>query len=925
MIAYTLLLALTTTVAPQNPPSTLSAPLAFEVHETALVARSAGSALAIDRAGATLRVVTAAGQTLDSRCELVAANPDATLLGRQPTPRRVNRLLGNDPARWQIGVRTVAQAVIAGAWTGIDAVWHGRNGELEYDFVVAAAADPALIRLRFAGQSPRLGDDGSLRLRTARGDIVHRAPLAWQQSDGLTEPVEVRFVLEADDTVTFAIGDYDAGRELVIDPVVTFASLLDGSGADQQARIAVDALGQAVVAGYTASLDMPVQNAAFAARNGSTDIFVAKFTADGSDVLYATYLGGSGGENPGGVAVLPSGAAVIACRTASLDYPLANAAFPNPLGFGQRAAISVLSDTGGLLWSTYYGRPAGGTFAPCQDVATGPAGEVVICGYTADFDLVTHQGTYQATRLGAAFDGYVAKFSAGGGFVGATYLGSVASTTIEPRDITVAADGRIAIGGRTRSVIPAGTVGGAQTTFGGGIWDAFVAVFDSSLTSLTYSSLHGGSRDESEHLLEQIGVAFAANGDVVLCGHTESTDLPVTANAMQSAFGGVLDGFIARFDTGGAGGLVYATYLGGNQSDGLADIVMDAAGRYCVVGHTRSPSGLPFVGAVHTLTATPTFSNAYVGILAADGSRLEFSTPFGNNSDEVGEGIGLGPDNSIYIGGNCTSSGFPTTSGAYQAQPAPISSRALFAVRLDIPGDECTAAVPVVVGTNGPHSNAGTTASATAWPCGAGTRLDMWFTFTASCTAPFTFSTCTPTRDFDTVLEVFGGDCAALSSLGCSDDACGSGSRLTVNLTQNTTYRLRVGGDNAAIGSFDLTVEPGTGAGSLTTIPHGCAALTFAVTGPPRIGGTLTSTLSGHGGAPFVGFGFNLTPSVFCGCTLGHDWAAVLFGASQPLAIPCHPSFIGAQIGTQGADLGGPGGCANPPFALSDTVIITIG
>ncbi|MGE3174442.1 MAG: hypothetical protein AB7O97_17560 [Planctomycetota bacterium] len=243
-------------------------------------------------------------------------------------------------------------------------------------------------------------------------------------------------------------------------------------------------------------------------------------------------------------------------------------------------------------------------------------------------------------------------------------------------------------------------------------------------------------------------------------------------------------------------------------------------------------------------------------------------------------------------------------------------------------GDDCATAIPVVLGLNGPFDNGAASASAPAWPCAFGTRLDLWFEFTANCTAPTTFYTCTATRTVDTVLEVFSGGCGALTSLGCNDDmggGCGLASSLTVPLTAGQTYLARIGGYNGAIGSFDLVVECGTGTGSFTPGVSGCGPTSFSVTGQPHIAGTVTATLTGNTGLPFIGYGFNLTPVPFCGCTFGHEWAASFFATSVSLTIPCDPAFIGVPFGLQGADFGGVGGCPSPQLGLSNSVTVTIG
>lgn len=243
------------------------------------------------------------------------------------------------------------------------------------------------------------------------------------------------------------------------------------------------------------------------------------------------------------------------------------------------------------------------------------------------------------------------------------------------------------------------------------------------------------------------------------------------------------------------------------------------------------------------------------------------------------------------------------------------------------PTDECVNAAAIGTGVNGPFSTQFATTSAPAWPCGGGGN-DCWFVFVPGCTAPHTFSTCTANRTFDTTLEIFDGSCAALNALGCNDDAggaCGLGSALTVSMVAGTPCFLRVGGFGGQTGTFDLTAIVGTGTGSISQSGPGCGPTTISVTGSPAIGGAITTQLGSVVGAPFIGLGFNVTNSPFCGCVIGHDWAAANFGTTHVLNVPCDPVFIGSQVGIQGADFFGVGGCPAPRLTLTSTWRVVIG
>jgi hypothetical protein len=245
-----------------------------------------------------------------------------------------------------------------------------------------------------------------------------------------------------------------------------------------------------------------------------------------------------------------------------------------------------------------------------------------------------------------------------------------------------------------------------------------------------------------------------------------------------------------------------------------------------------------------------------------------------------------------------------------------------------VANDHCINAIAVNHGVNGPFTNVNSTTSTPTWPCGLGGN-DVWFRYTATCTCPHTFTTCTPTRTYDTTIQVFEGGCGGLSALGCNDDAggaCGLGSRLTVPLVSGQTYHVRVGGFSSATGSFDLTVEQGTGTGSIVITPPACGPATISVTGAPHIGGSVTTTIGGTGpGLPLIGYGFFPGSGAFCGCNIGHNWLLSIVGTVHTLGIPCDPALIGVLLGIQGAGLGTPGGCPNPMVSITNLATVTIG
>jgi hypothetical protein len=198
------------------------------------------------------------------RIKLIGANTKAQVSGFDELSSKSNYFIGNYPKNWRINVPNYARVKYASVYSGVDLVYYGNQRQLEYDFVLAAKADPRQIELDFNGANRLwLDTDGNLIVSIAGGEIIEHKPLIYQDINGIRRQVAGGYELKKGQTVGFKLARYDNHRGLTIDPGLVYSTYLGGSNDDFGGGVAVDSAGNAYVAGDTFSTDFPTTPRAF--------------------------------------------------------------------------------------------------------------------------------------------------------------------------------------------------------------------------------------------------------------------------------------------------------------------------------------------------------------------------------------------------------------------------------------------------------------------------------------------------------------------------------------------------------------------------------------------------------------------------------------------------------------------------------------
>lgn len=592
------------------------------------------------------------------RISLDKANPAPEVTAQNELPGRSNYFSGNDAQSWRTDVQTFARVHYKDVYPGVDQIFYGNGRQLEYDFIVAPHRDAKQIALNFEGvEKIKLDDSGELILQLKDGEVRQHKPFIYQEADGERKEIAGNYVLKNETQVGFEIGEYDASKSLVIDPVLVYSTYLGGTGYDSGDDIAVDNAGNAYIVGSASLVNFPTTPGAYQTVPPGT--FVAKLNPAGTALVYSTYLTGGGGV---AIEVDAAGNAYVAGSASSPSFPITPGAFQTSPG-GFDVSLTKLNVAGNAL---IYSSRFGGDYDDfVRDIALDAAGNAYLAGWTKNptpistFPVVN---AFQPNYGGGNNDGFVTKVNATGtALVYSTYLGAgeVLNTTDDwAEGIAVDSAGSAYVTGYTYSPDFPVTQGAYDRERCG--LDAFVTKFAPDGRTLVYSTFFGGCARE-----QGMGIAVDGAGNAFVAGITESNDMPTTAGAFQRT--GSFDAFVMKLNPAGSA-LVYSTYLGGDDVDRGWGLAIDNSGNAVVTGDTKSRD-FPITNALY-----PTYrggaSDAFVTKLNPTGTALVFSTYLGGSLTDEGRGIATQGNGNVFVTGNTSAYNFPTTAGAFQTQNA---------------------------------------------------------------------------------------------------------------------------------------------------------------------------------------------------------------------------------------------------------------
>lgn len=551
-----------------------------------------------------------------------------------PSKEYYNFFLGNDTSQWASRAYAFAEVVYPDLYLGIDLRISSVNQNLKYDFIVKPAAYAGQVQIEINGADQLYLDHGNLIMATSVGYLIEKKPFTYQVIDGQKCEVKSEYVLH-NNTLSFRFPEgYDACYELVIDPLLIF-STFSGSSADNWGSTATPGergtlYSSGIVNNSSFGGSFPASPGAFQTTyGGNYDIAILKYDSTGSQLLYASYLGGSGNETPHSLVMDERTQDLIVLgTTSSFDFPTTASAFSSVFNGGVPLGTNVIQYFSGS--------------------------DIVLSRISRDGDQLkasTYLGGSQNDGLNQPGSPLVRNY-------GDEMRGDVITDSL----------GNIYISSVTNSPDFPG-VNSFSTTYRGGGSDAVVVKMDAMLTQIIWSAFIGGNNFDASHTIK-----FDSTYAIYLGGGTASADFPTTSNSYQSLIAGGVDGWMMKISSEGDS-IAYSTFTGTSGFDQVYFIDLDKNGDVYTYGQTNG--NFPTTPGVYSNANSGQFVQKFNGEL----NTLIFSTRFGS-------GIGI-PNisptaflvndcNNLYMSGwgglingglgywNSSTSGMPVTNDALQ-------------------------------------------------------------------------------------------------------------------------------------------------------------------------------------------------------------------------------------------------------------------
>lgn len=505
--------------------------------------------------------------------------------GEKPASYYLNYYIGNENS-WATRVQPFEAMYYSDLYDQIDLRYYSNAGNLKYDFIIHPNGNVSNIAFNINGANKLTLENGALHIQTSLGIIKELAPFAYQIINGKLKSVDCNYKLEGT-RISFELGSYNDAFDLVIDPEVAFSTFIGSTASNFGFTASNDSQDNLIAGAAVFGPGYPTTAGAYSSSflgvfNNYMDIAISKFSADGSQLLYSTYIGGSLQETPHSIVVDSQDNIIVFGVTGSLDYPTTSGAYQTIFTSGPTLSMQ-------------------------------------------DFFTSSHE-------LGC--DLFLSKFSSAGALLNSTYVGGNSNEGLNYGDqlfynygdafrgeVNVDANDRIVVATVSEGGFPMNGVG-PQQSFGGGWFDGLVFTMNSSLSQMINSTYLGGADHDACYAIE-----FTDDGNLIVAGGTRSINFPHVSASHDDSYNDQTDGFICVLNSETLQ-LISGTFVGTNAYDQVFFVQTDIDGNIYALG--QSTGNMPISAGCYGQPNSGQFLRKYDPTL----STLIWST-------SIGRGLGV--------------------------------------------------------------------------------------------------------------------------------------------------------------------------------------------------------------------------------------------------------------------------------------------
>ena len=521
------------------------------------------------------------------RVNFLDASTELKRIPEKPIKTYNNYFIGNDKSKWKGGCKIYQAVTYKNIYPNIDIRYYSNGDDLKYDFILYPGADPSKIAMKYDGPEKLFVQNKELVIKTSVGDVKELYPYSYQPNPtGKRDEIDCKYVIR-NNIVSFQLNDYDKNKMLVIDPSIIFSSFT-GSSADNWGYTATPgpdgsfyAGGIAFGNGYLTSTGAFESTYAGGVMEGMLrghDIAIFKFSANGADRIYATYLGGSGNEQPHSMITDADGNLIVAGRSFSANFPIT---IPQIGPCGNNDIVITKFNAAG----------------------TGIIGSIKIGG--SNNDGVNIRSKYETPD--------------GADRLRRNYGDDARSEVILDKDKNII----LASCTQSPNFPTYGPSLNSPAGYGGGFQDGLILKFNADLSSYLFGSFFGGSGDDACFVTSINPIT----NNLYVAGGTTSNNIPGNKSGVlyNNYMGGTTDGFITQLKLDGSG-IIKTSYLGTSGIDLVYGLKFDKNGYPYVMGTTTG--SWPVLNSAFSNPG----SSQFISKLKPDFSGFSYSTVFGNGS-----------------------------------------------------------------------------------------------------------------------------------------------------------------------------------------------------------------------------------------------------------------------------------------------------